>query len=1574
MRVFIKIMLVLLLCSGALLSVQADDIKFEHLTLEDGLSQATVYSILQDKVGAVWFGTGDGLNLYDGYTFKVYRNQPDAPYTLSNNSIPVLYEDKEGIIWVGTDGGGLNRFDRTVQRFTAYLPDLDNPNSLSSNQIWAIAEDNEGYLWLGTDGGGLNRFEKATGEVKVYQHNPDDPNSLTDNNVWAVYVAPDNLIWIGTEQGFNRFDPATETFIRYLPDPNSAYSLSHAKVRAIVPDRQGERLWLGTEGGGLNLFNPLTGKFFHYKTPEPEPSEASGESNLQDASTAETTEREDVIKALTLDQQNILWIATYGNGLHKFNTMTKAFMGAYRPKPEDTESISNDKLWSVYVDREGLLWVGTFGSGVDKYDRIADKFPRYQHQPNDPNSLSSNDVWAIYEDSQQAIWVGTYGDGLNKLEPTTNTIMHYRNIINPNEFSDRIACIREDKQGFLWIGTYGGGLNKFDKNLGAYVKHYLHDPNDPTSISHDKVWSVLEDSTGTLWAGTFGGGLNRYEPATDSFQHYRHNANDPTSLSDDYIAVLYEAHNGDLWIGTFGGGLNRFNPKTGQFTRYRHDPNDPNSLSNDQVLAIYETPNGVWIGTYGGGLNHFNPATQTFSKYRERDGLANDSVYGILEDNQGKLWMSTNKGLSRYSPAKKMFKNYDVRDGLQSNEFNVGAYARAADGQLFFGGINGINAFYPHQIGNNPNAPPVLITDFQIYNKSVPISTEEDAILQQDISVTDHLTLSYKHSVFSFEFVALNYSLTDKNQYAYMLEGFDWEWNYVGTKRSTTYTNIYPGNYVFRVKASNNDEIWNEIGTAINITITPPWWQTWWAYTLYVVALLSLIVWFIHAQQEKVKKKQRELEKERFINEKLKQADKLKDEFLANTSHELRTPLNGIIGLTESLLDGIAGPLPNKAVADLSMVTSSGKRLSNLVDDILVFSKLKNQELSLEIKPTDIYSITDVILMLSQPLLANKAIILSNRIPKDLSMVSADENRLQQILHNLIGNAIKFTDAGEVSVAAHVQNDGHVAVSIQDTGIGIPEDKFEIIFQSFNQGDSSATRNYGGTGLGLSVTKQLVDLHGGKIWVASEVGKGSTFTFTLPVSHVDTADRDGTFEDTAQPQTEQIRRHVNPMTEGTAEHDLLLNDSGEAVSHDADMDADMNDDEKFHILIVDDEPVNLQVLENHLTLQSYVVTKAQSGMHALEMVAKEGHFDLIVLDVMMPKMSGYEVCERLRKYFMPNELPIILLTAKDQAADLVMGFELGANDYLVKPFSKSELLSRIKTQINLAKITQAYGRFVPHQFINFLEKDSVVDIKLGDQVQKEMTVLFSDIRGFTSLSERMSPQENFNFINGYLSRMEPIIGLYHGFVDKYIGDAIMALFPTCADDAVIGSINMLKKLHEYNQERQMEGDAPIRIGIGLHTGSLMLGTVGGTNRMDGTVISDAVNLASRIEGMTKMYGAALLISDTTYDHLRDPAQYKIRTIDRVQAKGKSKAVTVFEVFDGDDPEIIALKEHTFEAFQTGLTHYREQAFIEAQTCFERVLSHNPEDKAAQIYVKRCTHFRQYGVKEDWTGVEALEEK
>ncbi len=817
------------------INAQTPTIRFERISLEQGLSHGTVFSIVQDQTGFMWFGTQSGLDKFDGYDITIFRHDPTDPNSISNDNAGNLYLDRAGIIWIGTWGGGLIRLDPHTEQFTAYTHDPVDPRSLSINRVQTIFEDSRGVLWVGTSGGGLNKFDRQTETFTRYRTNPNEANSLSHDRIWRIVEDRAGMLWIATSDGLNKFDPQTETFTHYKNDPANPASLTDNLVRTLYIDKS-DTLWVGTETG-LDKFNAATETFSHYKNDPADPDSLS----------------DNIINAIMEDRAGNLWVGTSQGGLNKFDRQHQTFSD-YTNDPLDPSSLSNNDVRWILEDRSGVIWVATRGGGVNKFVPNLTHFVYMEHNPYLPNTLSHNDVRAIYEDRVQNLWIGTKGGGLNKFDPLTGLFTVYQHDPNnPNSLSSNdVRAIYEDFAGQIWLGLSGGGLNKLDPYTET-ITRYQHDPEDPTSLSNDDVNIIYEDPPGTLWIGTKGGGLNRFNLETEQFTRYQSASGVPNSLAnDDVYDILRDRQSEQLWVGTYGGGLNRFDPDTEQFIRYEYDPEDPASLSNNDIYAIHQEPSGIlWIGT-NNGLNKFDPETREFTRFGEADGLNSQVIYGILEDQAGNLWLSTVKGLSKFKRPADSFISYDASDGLESIGFTEGAYHKGRSGEIFFGGINGLLRFYPDQIKENPHPPPTVLTALTRPN--------QEPLRYPFFNRNSTVQLSYEEDVFTFEFTALDYTNPAKNRYAYKLEGFDQSWNFVGNRRFATYTNLDPGRYIFRVKGSNNAGVWNEEGSSIKVTITPPFWETWWfriaaaaaglglAFTVYTVRVTT-----IKAQRERLK-------------------------------------------------------------------------------------------------------------------------------------------------------------------------------------------------------------------------------------------------------------------------------------------------------------------------------------------------------------------------------------------------------------------------------------------------------------------------------------------------------------------------------------------------------------------------------------------------------------------------------------------------------------------------------------------------------------------------------------------------
>ncbi|MEO0472818.1 MAG: ATP-binding protein, partial [Bacteroidota bacterium] len=713
----------------------------------------------------------------------------------------------------------------------------------------------------------------------------------------------------------------------------------------------------------------------------------------------------------------------------------------------------------------------------------------------------------------------------------------------------------------------------------------------------------------------------------------------------------------------------------------------------------------------------------------------------------------------------------------------------------------------------------------------------------------------------------------------------------------------------------------------------------WMIETAFVIQILTFSFGLAdHINQER----QKALEAQKELNQKLVEADRLKDQFLANTSHELRTPLNGIIGLSEAMLDEMAGKPQHNY---LSMIISSGKRLASLVNDLLDFSKLKTDTLILRPQAVDVRTLVDVIVTLNRHLIGDKPLVLDNRLSPELPAVWADEARLEQILFNLINNAIKFTPKGEVWIDGKVE-DEKLVIGVHDTGIGIPEDQWPHIFDSFQQVAGDESRAFGGSGLGLSISKRLVELQSGKIWLTSSPGLGSHFFFSLPIS-LDKAE--------SRPPVK-----LSPLREVPATPSLQHPSADISTT-------------SYRLLLVDDDVVNQAVLKAQLSPLGFQLVSAMSGPEALAKIETGPRFDLILLDIMMPNMSGFDVCEQVRKKFLPSELPIIMLTAKNQVTDLVQALEQGANDYIAKPFNQSELHSRIRTQLNLNQLNRAASRFVPTEFIASLGSQSILDVKLGDHKHQEISVFFSDIRSYTGLSEGMSPDDNFQFINAYAGRMGPIIRQHQGFVHQYLGDGIMALFQQSPIDAIQAAIDMQTEIRTYNAVRLTKNRRALRVGMGIHFGPLIMGIIGDADRTDPGTVSDTVNTAARMEGLTKYYGCNIILSEESLNRISGHP-FRLRFLGKVQVKGKKQPLGIYECLDGEEPEQRKLKQQSLSQFSEGLSAYLHQDFGNAVLQFRAVIEGNPADQAARRYLSQAARLVVDGVPPEWDGVVSMTEK
>jgi DNA-binding NtrC family response regulator/ligand-binding sensor domain-containing protein len=817
---------------------QTHDFNFDHITVDNGLSQNTPRAIIQDSKGFIWIGTQEGLNRYDGYNFKIYKYDANDETSISENSILAIFESKSNDIWIGTNGGGLNKFDRVREKFTRYRFNPNDPTSLSQDYVSVIYEDRLGNLWIGTYFG-LNKFDSKTEKFTRYYIFPE---IINHNSILSIFEDKRGQLWVGTEGGgLNRFNRKTEEWERYLYDTNNPNSISCNRVSAIYEDSFG-KFWIGTMEGGLNQFDVAKDEFMHYKCNANNPNSVSSNS----------------IYKIYEDKSGIVWIGTLGGGLCKYNRKTENFV-RYENNIKNPNGLSNNQILSIMEDNSGLLWIGTGGGGINILNKFNPGFSHYKNNPYGFSGSNNNFVWAIEEDYTGALWIGTQGAGVYHVNRKTGNVEQYtHDPSDPASISHNIVySIVEDRTGTIWIGTDGGGLNKFISKKSrtepnGRFKRYIHDSSDPKGLASNYVRKIYEDSDGIIWLSVYRAGLQKFNPKTGEFTHYSPGINNTNGVSSSHVFDIIEDSSGKIWIGTWGGGLQKYNKKSNIFLTFTHNPNNKNSLSHNRVGTIFEDDSGfLWIGT-DNGLDKLDKSTGIFKRYSTENGLPNNVIYGILSDDYGNLWISTNKGLFRLNPETGKIKNYDVNDGLQSNEFNTGACLKTRQGELIFGGINGINIFIPENVRDNSHIPPIVVTGIKRFNKEVKF--------ENAISEIKQLEFSYNENSFSFEFAALDYNNPNKNQYAFTLEGYDKDWIYSGNDRIASYTKVPPGNYIFKVKGSNNDDIWNNEGTEIEIIIIPPFWQTWWFKFIIFMSLSVTVYSFYRKRINKIEAKKKVLQ------------------------------------------------------------------------------------------------------------------------------------------------------------------------------------------------------------------------------------------------------------------------------------------------------------------------------------------------------------------------------------------------------------------------------------------------------------------------------------------------------------------------------------------------------------------------------------------------------------------------------------------------------------------------------------------------------------------------------------------
>jgi len=1011
-----------------------------------------------------------------------------------------------------------------------------------------------------------------------------------------------------------------------------------------------EFLWMGTNKGLVQL-NLISNQLKFYQIV---PTTTYIQGNAND------------FTSILQDKNGLIWTGTpgeLGGGLVQFDTETEQFQ-RFKYESFNPHSLRYNTILSLCEDKTGILWVGTHMGGLSRWDRKKWKFKHIGHDPKTLNSISEDNVVSICEDEKGILWFGTFEQGLNRYDRKKNQFTCYlHDPLNPYSLSNNgLESVIEDpvESGVLWIGTWGSGLDKFYKEEKIFI-HFQQDPTDDNSISCNIIRTLFIDSRGVLWIGTEEG-LNRFNRKTKKFKRFQNDPEDSTSLSGDRVNSIFEDKAGTIWIGTDGYGINRFNPVSENFVSYK-------SLSNNEwpklITCLYEDKKGnFWIGTHMEGIYLFDRKKGVYTKnLNEKDGLSNNVVRAILEDDSGNLWISTTTGLSKFNPTTESFKNFGKSEGLGGIRFNYSAI-KTKSGEMIFVGEHGFNIFHPDSVKDDPVPPQVVIANVSLFNRP-----GEKLIFEQFISELDEIILTYDQNDLSFDFVGLHYGDPRKNSYKYILDGFDDNWIDAGTQRNATYTNLDPGEYIFKCNASNRDGIWNEKGASIKIIILPPWWATTWAYIIYAIIVLSIIYFTWRLQLKRIRIKH-DYEMSRFEAEKMHEVDEMKSRFFANISHEFRTPLTLILGISKKILDKTKEQVFKD---DIGIIKRNANRLHGLVNQLLDLSKLESGKMKLEASEQNIIPLLKGLVLSFTSFAERKRIKIKFNSDEEEIVAYLDKDKVEKIVINLLSNAFKFTPQGGRIDFGVKKFDKKFEITISDTGIGINPERIDKIFDRFYQVDSSHTREQEGTGLGLALTKELVELHKGKIRVESSEGKGSTFTVTLPLG-----------KDHLKPEEiveDKLLREkiVSEVDEISPEYE------GQKVRSDIEV---LTETEKLLMLIVEDNADVRNYIKGNLK-EDYRILEAVNGEDGLHQAIN--HIpDLIISDVMMPKMDGFEMCDKIKNDERTSHIPVIMLTAKATSQDKIDGYKTGADDYIMKPFEPDELKARIKNLVEQRKRIQEH--------------------------------------------------------------------------------------------------------------------------------------------------------------------------------------------------------------------------------------------------------------------------------------------
>jgi signal transduction histidine kinase/ligand-binding sensor domain-containing protein/DNA-binding response OmpR family regulator len=1209
---------------------QQKEYKFINYSSKNGLTSNSVNAILKDKNGFMWFGTEDGLNRFDGQNFTAYHHRDIDSTSIGRGPVIAMTQDETGNIWLATN--------LTLSVYNLNVDSFINFDFSKYGWIISLYADHSGKIWVGTYEG-LYIFDPVSKIVKAFKADTQNRYKLNSNIIRCIFEDTHHNIWVGTDNGLHLYNRDKELFTRFISDANRADAISNNQIFSFAEDKKG-KIWIGTNRGGLNVMSNRKDSFISYKS---------------DANDVNTLSSNHISKVI-FDKDEQLWVGT-GSNLDVFNPKTGKVVRVKSSLVEQSgfaPSIDERSVRDIYIDDAGIYWIAIHQGGVNKYDTNLAFFNHKQFNLFDPNGLTGSSVMAFAESPSGDIFIGTEGTGLNIFNRKTGQIKPFR--LSAQRANNASIIALESTNKTLWIGTYQAGL--YNVNLATGTTKSFHIARSKTDPKDVPVNCFKTDTDGKVWMGTNGNGVYLFDPTTNllqaSDQIFQLKSGQKVPLND-FITTIEQDKSGNLWFGSNGTGIAIYYPSQKRFQVLNHGNS---GLPMDIIQTIYCDHSGkVWVGSLGGGLCLYNPKTNSFERFDESYSLSNDVVYEILEDEKGKLWISTNKGISSFDSNKKVFRNFSHYNGVQQSTFNIGAGLITSDKTIFFGGLNGFNYFKSADIFQKNNVPPLVTTSLKINNKQV--NAGENAEITEHISTVKEMVLSYKQN-FSIDFIALNYTVPHENRYSYVLEGFDKEWNKVGTNSTAVYTNLDPGNYVFRLKAYSEDGSWETPERVINVTVKPPFWRTYVAYFSYL-ALILLAIWAI--RRSSIQKLKREfmrtqerlemkhlIEKERHDAEQKMELEKVKIKFLTNLSHELKTPLTLVLNPIENLM---FQENATEKLEMLNLISRNAKRLLNLVNQLLDFRRIESNELTLHKTDGDLITFTQEIVDSFKYIAVRKNISLHFVSSYSNYHTTFDKDKLERILINLLSNAIKFTnDGGNVSLQIAGEGETGIRLILRDTGIGLSSDMTDKIFERFFRVNNHVDILNQGSGIGLSIAQEFIKLHGGTIKVESEQGVGSAFIIFLPLLPI-------AFQQTS-PQ-------------------IMLQKESEPIESFA-----KNEPPKLEMPVVlivdDDDDLRAYLVESLKT--KYKIIEASDGKQGWQK-ALANHPQVIISDVNMPGIDGIEMVRKIKNDTRTKHIPIIMLTVLSDETDQLKGLESGASDYLTKPFSFHLLSIKIENLLSL---------------------------------------------------------------------------------------------------------------------------------------------------------------------------------------------------------------------------------------------------------------------------------------------------